>query len=389
MTMGISFLRSKAQVAEVARLATQKAAVSHSPWAFNDLVFTKKPLEVKSIFLDRFQVGVENRLEVEVRGLSAKPANYQLCVETFYGKEYSWYSSACSSFSLRGRESRKLSLDYTLNDKEWSRFKIRIKIKDDNGNILYRGDYLAGYHNGLMVHFGKPRSPVKNPKQSDTDFTLKKIQYIKSVLPDFERKNTAEGAASDFCLVSTDGKVTFNLMKKGVMKRIADYIYARFDNDIDRLIGLNYLVNIPAFMTYAQTPSFVEDVYNPLSILRHNTAMCGSSADVLQGLVEKLRLNKSKKCFKATGLNMRCLNGEGHCIIVVHYKGKRLPLDPSIGRIIFNRDNSCLASLEEIISDPELVERQVNYYSHYYHSMEKLSFADYGRVVWPENAPEE
>ena len=240
-----------------------------------------------------------------------------------------------------------------------------------------------------MVHYGKPRTPVANPARSDTEFTLKKIQYIRSVLPDFERKNTSEGYPSDYCIVSTDGKIVFNLMKKGVMQRIADYIYGKFNNDIDSLIGLNYLVHIPAFMTYAQTSSFVEDSYNPLSILRHNISMCGSSADVLQGLVEKLRMHNSKRCFTAVGLNMSCLNGEGHCIIVVNYKGKKIPLDPSIGRIIFNRDNSCLASIEEIVADPELVDRQINYYSHYYPSMENLSYGTYGKVVWPENAPAE
>jgi len=388
-TMGVSFLRYKAKVAEASRPVTQVVNTSHSPWAFNDLTFTKKPLEVKSIFLDRIQAGVENKLEVEVKSLLPKAANYQLCVETFYGKEDSFYFSSCASFVLKGKETKKIALDYVYNDKEWSRIRIRIRIKDEFGNTLYSGDHLAGYHNGLMVHYGKPRTPVANPARSDTEFTLKKIQYIRSVLPDFERKNTSEGYPSDYCIVSTDGKIVFNLMKKGVMQRIADYIYGKFNNDIDRLIGLNYLVHIPAFMTYAQTSSFVEDSYNPLSILRHNISMCGSSADVLQGLVEKLRMHNSKRCFTAVGLNMSCLNGEGHCIIVVNYKGKKIPLDPSIGRIIFNRDNSCLASIEEIVADPELVDRQINYYSHYYPSMENLSYGTYGKVVWPENAPAE
>jgi len=271
----------------------------------------------------------------------------------------------------------------------WSRIRVRIGIEREGGETIYRGDHLFGYHNGFMVHFGTPKRPAPNPEPGDPDFTLRKIQYVKHRLNDFERVNTAQGAPSDFCLRRLDRKVMFNLMHKGVLQRIADYVYRTFDNDTDRLIGANFLVHTPAFMTYAQTPSFVEDLYNPLSVLRHGTAQCGAFADVLEGIVRKLRMQGSRRCFTTHGLNMHCLDGEGHCIIVVHYRGKHIPLDPSIGRIFFNRDNTALASVEELVADPELVDRQTNMYSKYYPCAQNLSFSSPGRVIWPENAPAE
>lgn len=78
----------------------------------------------------------------------------------------------------------------------------------------------------------------------------------------------------------------------------------------------------------------------------------------------------------------------GHVIAVIHHKGKHVPLDPSIGRVFFKKDNKDLASIEDIIKDKGLIERVVNSYSRFFDT-KRLFFYGYCKIIWPEGASEE
>jgi len=255
---------------------------------------------------------------------------------------------------------------------------------EQDGKISYSGDFHASFKNGMELAYAQPAHSFKDPKPEDPDFYINKRRYIMSSLPLFERVNTAQGAPGDFCIRSADKKIMFNLMKPGVLKKIADFIHHRFHNDIDRLLGAVYLIHQPAFMNYVNISAFVEDNLTPLSILRFQNAQCGSYADVLLGVLEKLRIGSTKKCWTGHILGL-----SGHMIMAVHYKGQHVPLDAQVGCFFYKKGNKDLASIQDLIKDPWIADQAKNRYSRFFQDIKKLHLGYYGKVIWPENAPAE
>ena len=375
MVLGINFLRNRASEGKTVTTDIFNGNSIHSPWVFNDMVLEKKSVRVEKIFLDNMYADADNILCVTIRNIKKDTAEMILKVTVLTGEQYDYYSGNSVKFELKPEEKKDISLLYRLDPLEGGWLKIKVEILEQDGKISYSGDFHASFKNGMELAYAQPAHSFKDPKPEDPDFYINKRRYIMSSLPLFERVNTAQGAPGDFCIRSADKKIMFNLMKPGVLKKIADFIHHRFHNDIDRLLGAVYLIHQPAFMNYVNISAFVEDNLTPLSILRFQNAQCGSYADVLLGVLEKLRIGSTKKCWTGHILGL-----SGHMIMAV---------DAQVGCFFYKKGNKDLASIQDLIKDPWIADQAKNRYSRFFQDIKKLHLGYYGKVIWPENAPAE
>jgi len=262
--------------------------------------------------------------------------------------------------------------------------RIRVAVTEDDGSAVYDGYNNFGFDVGAQIPFVKPDDggePVR-PDPSDPEFPARMREFIVRSLPRFVRKTTAQGAPSDFVVEAEDESVRFNLMEPGAFSRMAGYIESVFDNDEDRLLGCAYMINQPAFMTYVVRSSVVvAGGMSPLSQLRFGSAQCGGFSTVCLALVRRMR-STSGQLFDGMALNC-----PGHLMTAVRRGDGHVIIDASIGNIFYTRDNSRLATLDELLADPELARRSEMHAPHYFEHPELVFFSQPVGGEYPENAP--
>jgi hypothetical protein len=233
-----------------------------------------------------------------------------------------------------------------------------------------------------MVRF--PRRKVRNPEPGTREFMDKKRRYILNRLPEFERATTAQGAPSDFVLRSRDGSVSFNLMEAGALSRIATFLHDLFDNENDRLLGATFFVHQPAGMVYSNLETQLVHQLTPLSLLRFGSAQCCCHAAVLMGIVEKMEINETGRCYRCRRIGL-----EGHVITAVDLDGRLALLDPSVGRFFYLWDDRTLATALEIAADLSLADRAGKGLRKYFEGTARFHYYGVGAGIWPPGAPAE
>ena len=364
----------------------------HAPWAFGILSFEERPkVQVERVDLGEIRLW-DNRGKLELRNLSDQPVKLSLEVAVKTGeKEEDTFHTGSFSSNVEAGGQAEVPFEFPFDPEDYRWHFLHLDLKDENGALAWSGSYRFGRGQvGWLLPIDDRREgpPAENPEPSDPDFMRKKRRYIIRKLPRFERRTTTQGAPSDFTLSALDGSVEFDLMKPGALKRMADYIYESYDNDVDRLLGANYFLHQPAVMTYANAPTKLATSMGPLSVIRFGNAQCCCFAAALVGLLRKLTCEETGRPYRATRVGI-----PGHVTTVAEYRGKWVHLDPSVGRIYFLRDNKTLASMEDLLKDPELAGRAGKYLEAFHRkgseSPDAPVFNPPHSGVWPSGAPAE
>jgi hypothetical protein len=364
----------------------------HSPWGFGDLYLKTPPrIQVEKADLGDLKLW-ENRGALLVRNCSEKAiaAKLEVIVKTGPTEERTSYSKAQEvAIPAQTSEPLRVPFIFPFDPREWKYQHLHLTLRDSSGAQLWAGAYRVAYEHGWMLHLDERREgpPVADPAPSDPDFIAKKRAWLIRKFPTFVRRTTAQGAPSDFTLTADDGSIEFNLMRPGVLSEIAAYIYSKFDNDLDRLLGATMFVHQPAVVRYAHVPSCLAGHLSPLSIIRLGNAMCSSQADALCGVIEKMKCEATGKTYRAGAVTFFA-----HVVSVVEFRGKWVHLDASLGRFYFLPGNKELASMEELIADPALGRQQSEILEEMFRKSAGSDLPFYQNTntgVWPAGAPAE
>lgn len=388
---GFNVLRSRRDGRHPVSLWNHTHCGPHAPWAFGELVCGEAPL-VHAEEVDLGEVKLwENRGALYLRNLSGAALQGSLRVAVNCREDESerfFENRQPVALSAQG-EPQRVPFAYPLDPEDYKWQTLHLELSDAAGEPLWSASYRFGRGQGILLQLDDRReSPAPNPLPGDPQFMQKKRRFILCTLPRFARKTTAQGAPSDFTLAAEDGSVSFDLMKPGALQRIADWLYARFDNDTDRLLGANFFVHQTAVMTYANVPTSLSTQLSSLSILRFGSGQCCAFAAALVGLVEKMKCEATGKPYRATRVGI-----PGHITTVVEFGGKWVHLDPSVGRFYYLRDDRTLASMEDILADPTLAARAGKYLEEFHRkgseAPDNPTFYRPELGVWPPGAPME
>ena len=255
------------------------------------------------------------------------------------------------------------------------------------GEALYRATFPLRDHGDVRVR--KPYSRVargtpRNPTPDDEHFHERKLEWILSRLPKFCRRTTAQGAPSDFTLMSEDGTVVFNLMETGALRKIADWVASLFEEDNDRLIAVALLTNDDWVTVHAGPRVPMQIHLTPLSQLRLGGGHCYSRAAIGAGIVRELADPTTGASHEAWPTLVL-----GHVITQIRRGDDYVFIDPSFGHFFYNRGNTDLATASELAADHELVTRVVKGDKRLANYMAPAAHVrlDEGTVVWPAGAP--
>ena len=389
---GLNILRQRCEVPWEWRYWNFSHRGAHSPWGFGDLYFEKTPV----VHVDQVDLGEvrlwENRGTLHLRNLTSELQALRLDVTVKGGKneEHTSYTHS-HDFELATTSDPRAAIPFVFpfDPQEWKYQHLYLSIHNKAGARLWAGTYRIGYETGWMLHIDDHREgpAVANPAPEDPEFFRKKRAYIIRSLPKFVRKTTAQGAPSDFTLEAADGSIQFDLMRAGALQRMADYIYDCYDNDLDRLLGATMFIHQRALVAYAHVPTSLATRMSPLSIIRLGNAQCGSQAEALCGILEKMRCAATGKPYRT-----RNVTYFAHVVAVAEFGGKWVHLDPSLGRYYFLPGNTILASMEELIAEPALATEQSPYLVEMLRKTQKTDMPFYGHTesgIWPPGAPEE
>jgi hypothetical protein len=223
-----------------------------------------------------------------------------------------------------------------------------------NDAECYAGTWEIGYCTSLSAYyrFGSETRPSPNPRPGEKDFLAKKIRYICSRLPRFERRTTRDGARSDFFLSAEDGSAEFDLMEPGVLDRMTGYVAGRFDNDLDRILGVYFLSCAPSIARHMSGGHTIMNGAGPLSVIRGNFAggggNCGYHSRAFAGLAAHLRI-------RGRPLLAHTVSVWAHVISGVGWRGSRALMDADVGHLILKPDGSDLATIEELRANPSML----------------------------------
>jgi hypothetical protein len=361
------------------------------PWGYGDLYFDEAP----QLYVERADLGElrlwENRGALLLQNLQGRPVEVLLRIEVRTGAadDKTFYTgSVRQTVPAKTNEPMRLAFSFPFDPADYKYTSLHLLLTDAAETRLWSGAYRLGYEQGRNLHLDDRREgpPSASPSPADPDFHDKKRAYIMRRLPRFLRKTTAQGAPSDFTLEAEDGSVVFDLMCAGVLQRMADYIYSRFDNDVDRLLGAMFFMHQGAVMSYAHVPTSLADKLGPLSIIRLGSAQCCCFASALLGLLEKLKCEATGKSYRGLRVNV-----PGHVTTVVEFGGKMVHLDGSLGRFYFLPDNRTLASIDELLADPALARQESPYLEEFFRkgaaSSDVPTYSGIERGVWPPGAP--
>ena len=256
----------------------------------------------------------------------------------------------------------------------------------DGKRVFYRATFPLRSHGNIRIcqPYERAGKDASNPEPSEANFHERKRDFVLSRLPKFCRRTTAQGAPSDFVLMSRDGEVTFNLMEAGALGRIADWICTLFEEDNDRIVAVALLTNDDWVTVHASPRVGMQGHLTPLSMLRLGGGHCYSRAVIGAGIVSELPDPASGRKHEAWPVLVL-----GHVVTAVRRADDYVMIDPSFGHFFYNRDNTDLAVAKELEANPDLVTRVVKGKKRLinYASTAAQVRMDLGTIVWPAGGP--
>ncbi len=227
---------------------------------------------------------------------------------------------------------------------------------------VWQASYDFGWEEGSLplqyLHLGETDVMPANPEAGDPEFLIKKAQYIAGRQHRFRRRNTTQGAPSDYTLKSYDESVMFNLMDPACLDAMAKYIHDTYDNDTDRLLGMMFFVAQPALMrAHTAFDPIASHRLETLSLLRFGSGYCGHMARVMAVILNRLEVGNSGVCHQAY-----CFGIGGHALVFVRHRDDYAILDSKHATLYYRLDNTDLATIKELRQEPEIGRRAYPYY---------------------------
>jgi len=323
------------------------------PFSFADVYLTRSPAALREIDLGVLTWG-RNTGRVVLANASPQDVRVTLQAENHLGMCRRITRSAEVPATVPAGGEIAVEFPFFVSPEEkmtsGSRQQVVLQVQHD-GACIFRGSWNVTYCQPLSAYqrYGRAVAKAANPRPGDADFLDKKTRYICSRIPQFQRLTTRDGAASDFVLRAEDGSVEFNLMEAGVLDRMAEYVHALFDNDVDRILGICYLSHAPDVARHMSGGHRIMNGAGPLSVMRGNFAggggNCGYHSRVFAGMAAHLRIGGKP-------LTAHTVAIWGHCIAAVSHRGTQVLMDADVGHFMMTPDGTDLATIEEFRVNP-------------------------------------
>ncbi len=318
--------------------------------AFN---FADLYLEGGDVALEEIDFGIPTYLEnlgrATLRNASDQAVRVALRAENHLAMRRSVTRSAPVEALLRSGERKEVVFSFFVSPEEKMGGPQRIVLTlREEGRETWRGSWGIGYCGPMSAYerFGSDVVPTPNPRPGSRDFMNRKIRFLCSRLPRFERLTTRQGVSSDFFLRAEDGSAEFNLMSPGVLDRMAQFVAGRFDNDLDRILGLWLFSHAPFIGRHMSFGHHLMVGADPLSLIRGNFAgaggNCGYHSRLFGGLACRLPIAGGR-------LNAHGSVGVwGHVISAVEVRGGKALVDADVGHVFLAPGGRRLATLDEM-----------------------------------------
>ena len=353
--------------------------------ALGDLYLGERGATVRTIDWGTLEYGA-NRVTLTVAGgAAAREVELKVTVADTEGKYSAMTRSGAVKLPAGGTAQVRAAFDVPFN---LGGVLATLELSDpSSGGILYRATFPARSHGDLRIaqpYAGAVPTRRDDPSPNDPHFHENKVRFVVSRLVKFCRRTTAQGAPSDFTLMSEDGKIVFDLMKPGALKRIADWVSTLFTSDNDRIAAVALLTNDDWVTVHAAPRTGMQWQLTPLSMLRLGGGHCYSRAVIGAGIVREL-------VDPATGANHEAypVLVLGHVVTAIRRRGDWTLIDPTFGHFFYNGDNTDLATATELEADPSLVSRVVigaRRLANYAKTAGQIRI-ETGAIVWPTGAP--
>jgi hypothetical protein len=232
--------------------------------------------------------------------------------------------------------------------------RLQLSITDEGEQALWQGRYPFGFDHGIIVRerFGTGTGcPAPRPEPSDPDFLEAMRRYVLTRIPDYQLRTTREDAPSDFFLEDPAGEASLDLSAEDALDRAVGMIVDRFPDWQDALCAVPMWIHHPMVTRHSGTWSRVSNVASVDTIPRLGGCFCGDTARLGACLAEKVgkRLGVDLK-----GLSMGL---RGHLATLVETPIGEVVIDGMLGLWFHTLDNTRLATLDEMRSCKEIVER--------------------------------
>jgi len=369
------------------------------PIDFGDLLFGERGVTVSRIDLARPYWG-DNRATITIENTSSDSTNLRIITQVYMPVDEETYYTSEQRITVGPAQTVDLQVPYKISWRgRWPVYpqycqRLSFRVEEaESGLPLYETSYPIAFDVGVKPserYGARPDAP--NPSPDDPEFIQKKRAFIIGRIPEFRRVGTAEGAESDFVLEAVDGSVRFNLMAEGTVQQIADWLYDRFDTDLDRMLGATFFVHQRTVTCHAGFLTRLGPL-SPLSILRGGGGLCDNRAKTLAGILSRMKRETSDRPYQG-----RCLGLKGHVVCAVasvpepESEADYWVLDPDVGVFYFTWDNTRFATLGELRRDRGLSYR-MNFnnvrHSHefYFNTDHQFTYEWEQTPVWPAEAP--
>jgi hypothetical protein len=363
----------------------------HAPWGWADLAFGEPSLHVERVDLGELRLW-ENRGFLHVRNRTGADLAVTVGIEVRSGErgECLYHRGAGAARIPVGEDAARIPVAFPLDPEDWKWNEVRISLVDAAGELRWSGGFRFGYGNTWLLQLDDRREgpPPPDPVPGEPDFMAKKRRFILGRQPRFLRRTTAQGAPSDVTLEAADGSVRFDLMRAGELRRIADWLSARYDTEIDRLLGATLFVHQAEVVRYSNAANAFSDGMGALSVLRFGAGQCSAHAEALCGILERMTNPENGEPYNTTRVTTHA-----HVTTIVKLAKRWVFLDPSFGRFYFLADDRTLASLQDLLADPALGCRGAKHMDEYLRKTadngDLPNFYRSEGTVWPTGAPAE
>lgn len=348
---------------------------------FGDLYLKPNLLEVHQIDFG-LPVRDENNVSISLRAKeSFLKINASIIVTRLRtGEEISNRQVECK---VSDDKTLSFALPYLLDWQEPDIHEVAIKFFNSaNNECLYSTCFELGRFASIptidkLDWFEEQANPAIDSK----DFMTEKRNYILSKIPKLLRKTTRDGAPSDFCLMTEDKSICFNLMDEDICRQLAQWVENNFDNDIDRMCGASLFIHQKVFAMHCGPLTKMHNNFSPESAMRLNGGHCYSRALSLAGVMKEIHyvdpVRKNQK-FDATIVFVL-----GHVIVRILEDDSSYLFDPTFGSFYFSFNNKRLATEEELGKDLTLADRyMIDRYKDFC-SPESHAPSPVGNVNWP------
>lgn len=339
-------------------LSRPRFRIPADPFSFADVYTTNTPIEVRRIDWGVRGWGM-NHARAALANAGDDDAEVTLQVMSQLGMREHVTELDPVPGCIPAHDEEEFEFTHFINPKEKmgqgpdSNQVSTLVIRDKQGAECYRSSIPLNYSTapGVYQRYGTALGAPPNPAPGQDGHLEKKITYICSRIPEFDRLTTRDGAEGDFVIRARDGSIEFNFMQPGVLDAMARYIEQLFDNDLDRLLGIYFLSYHPAVARHLSTGHRFNDGCGPLSLIRLYHAggggNCGFHSRVFAGMAAHLKLKQKRIVAHTVPIS-------GHVISAVEWDGSKALLDADVGHLIFSADGEGLASIE-LLRDREPV----------------------------------